>query len=109
MGRFHTRLPSVCSPFVRAGFSSTILGLMVPMLALPMSCANHLRLEAPDQLSYCGLANTGSGQSFLPRVYGDALSSSTMMALFLDSVQEDGIPNANFKAVVGDTKAIRVF
>ena len=32
-----------------------------------------------------------------------------MRALFFDGVQEDGIPNANFKAVVGDTKAIRLF
>ena len=91
----HSPLLSL-SPLVCAGFSSTFLGLIVPILAL------HLCLEAPDQLSYCGMENTGSGQSFLPRVYGDALSSSTMMALFLDSIQEDGIPNANLKAVVGE-------
>ena len=36
-------------------------------------------------------------------------SLATILSLFLDSKQADGQPNANFKAVVGDNKAIRLF
>lgn len=34
---------------------------------------------------------------------------STMLSLFLDSRQADGRPNANFKAIIGDNKAIRLY